>query len=505
MRAKKIIQIIMEEQQVKSDINSLNTTEEGNVMKTMRNIAVTVALVLVLITTGCGQGNNQGANGSNAVAKKAWMVSLHYDTGPNAKAYYQKTATDSDGNTVLIWRQLNNGLYNIMVSVFNSSVGKWSEGVIISSAGAGASASPMAAMDSEGRAMAVWSQVSNKKLNVFASLYNPVNNKWGSPEIIDFAESINSATPQVASDGNGGFVAVWSAYDYSKSRYTIFANRYDVESGTWEGATAIDSPYGRGAYKPHMDFNPAGVIIVAWTQLDEMIPSVYVNTFDPGTLSWGTPTIIEHSHVTGASSPVVAVNDKGDAVVAWYMKDGEYDSIYANSFDRANETWRGARLIESLDGGDSYSQAVEVDASGNAIVVWEYDNGTSYNIYASAYDFRKDNWGAEVLLNADEEGNAENPKIAMDSKGNAIAVWQHSSSNRTVKGASFKAGANAWSAPESLSDELLKDSEDHHAFLDSPESNAYEPKVYFDTKGRFIMNWRMTTPATDCILVSVLE
>jgi hypothetical protein len=71
--------------------------------------------------------------------------------------------------------------------------------------------------------------------------------------------------------------------------------------------------------------------------------------------------------------------------------------------------------------------------------VWRQYDGTRYSIWSNRY-VAGTGWSAAELIETDSAGSAGNPQVAVDSAGNAVAVWeQHDGtrnniwSNRYVK------------------------------------------------------------------------
>ena len=71
---------------------------------------------------------------------------------------------------------------------------------------------------------------------------------------------------------------------------------------------------------------------------------------------------------------------------------------------------------------------IAVDSKGNAVAVWYQYDGTFYRICASRYVSGSD-WGTPVYLEANT-GSASSPQVAMDSAGGATAVWCQSDGAR---------------------------------------------------------------------------
>ena len=101
---------------------------------------------------------------------------------------------------------------------------------------------------------------------------------------------------------------------------------------------------------------------------------------------------------------------------------------YNWSFTTADGAWSTAELIETDNAGHASDPQVAFDSSGNAIAVWFQDDGTRYNIWANR--FNGTSWGTAELIETDNVGTAYQPQVAVDSNGNAIAVWSQNDGTR---------------------------------------------------------------------------
>ena len=142
---------------------------------------------------------------------------------------------------------------------------------------------------------------------------------------------------------------------------------------------------------------------------------------------WGTAELIETDDAGSAGSPQIAFDGSGNAIAVWEQSDGIRDNIWSNRYD-ATTGWDTAELIETDTGWVNYPQ-IAVDSSGNAIAVWEQFDGTKDNIWSNRYDATT-GWGTAELIETDDAGSADMPQIACDGSGNAIAVWEQSDGTR---------------------------------------------------------------------------
>ena len=72
-------------------------------------------------------------------------------------------------------------------------------------------------------------------------------------------------------------------------------------------------------------------------------------------------------------------------MVVWYQYNGTCFNIWSNRYTAATGTWGTAELIEADNAGDARYPQVAVDSSGNAVAVWQQSDGTRYNIWSNVY------------------------------------------------------------------------------------------------------------------------
>lgn len=79
-------------------------------------------------------------------------------------------------------------------------------------------------MDATGSAVAVWSQSDGTRGTILSNRYTP-SGGWGTAKLIEADNAGGVDSPQVAMDGSGNAIAVWSQDDgtwnsiYSNRRY----------------------------------------------------------------------------------------------------------------------------------------------------------------------------------------------------------------------------------------------------------------------------------------------
>ncbi len=325
---------------------------------------------------------------------------------------------------------------------------------------------------------------------------NCVDKTWTHPSSLSdniSPDGQNAYTPQVAMDDNGNAVIVWRQFDGSNNRQ-IFKSEY--RSGTWTHPSSLSdniSPDGQDASIPQVAMDDNGNAIIVWSQSDGSNYQIFKSEYRSGT--WTHPSsLTDNISPDGqdASTPQVAMDDNGNAVIVWYQSDGSNYQIFKSEY-RSGSWTHPASLSDNIspDGQNASLPQVAMDDNGNAIIVWSQYDGSNYQIFKSEY--RSGTWTHPASLsdNISPDGqNASLPQVAMDDNGNAIIVWyQSDGSNSQIFKSEYRSGA--WTHPASLSDNISPDGQD-----------AYAQQVAMDDNGNAIIVWRQSDGSNSQIFKS---
>ena len=209
-----------------------------------------------------------------------------------------------------------------------------------------------------------------------------------------------------------------------------------ASAGAWGTPELIefDNTHSAGT-EPQIAADASGNAIAVWTQSNGTDIKVMANRYTVG-VSWGTPQPIE-GIAGNASNPQIAMDAAGNAVVTWEKNDGTRDNAWANRYT-AGTGWGTATLLETNDTSNASYPQVGVDDSGNAIVTWG-QGGIWVNQYTDGTG-----WGTATLIQA----TVANPRIAVNSSGNAIIVGRDSS-NQNLWASHYTPGTG-WSTASTI-------------------------------------------------------
>lgn len=299
----------------------------------------------------------------------------------------------------------------------------WSAPQIIEN-NTGNAGGPQTAADGNGNLISVWGEMVSGGLrwDIWSNRYT-AGVGWGTPQLVE-TDSTNSAsaTVKVAMDRQGNAMVVWAQTD--GTRYNIWARRYDAAAG-WQTAQLIETTNTGGVIDPDVAMDPNGNAIAVWAQSDGTRNNIWANRYVVG-MGWGTAVLIETTNTGHAGGVDVGMDTAGNAIAAWGQSDGTRYNIWANRYV-VGTGWGTAQLIEAIstNGSMPLSARIAVDTSGNAIAVWNMSDGTRDNIWANRYVVGS-GWGTAQLIESDNAGPATSPDLDMDGAGNATVIWSQS-------------------------------------------------------------------------------
>ena len=207
----------------------------------------------------------------------------------------------------------------------------------------------------------------------------------------------------------------------------------------WDNAaTLLEHDDAVNATKPYVALNRSGTEFLVWMQFDANRNNIWAIPYFPAT-GWGTRALVESS-TQDAIDPRVAVDETGNAVAVWAQYDGTRYNILWNRFQGGS--WLGANTLSTTDAGSSAVPQIDVQANGNAMVVWQKHDGTGWNIWARYY-VAGSGWNNSGVIDS-ASNDATGPAVAVDDGGNATAVWQQwngTSSSFDVWATRYSAGS----------------------------------------------------------------
>src|SRR6185312_8099730 len=167
--------------------------------------------------------------------------------------------------------------------------------------------------------------------------------------------------------------------------------------------------------------------------------------------------------------------------VVWLQSNGTINQLHGQAYN--GTAWTSEGSIDAGNGNAASQPTVAIDASGNAMALWQQSNGTHQCIYVR--HFSPAGPGTESILYGTGTTDSANPTIAFDSSGNAFATWIQGGA---VYEAHYSASAGTWSAPVNLA---------------TNSNTAYAPSLSVDASGDAVVAWIQSNGTNPVVYTTV--
>jgi hypothetical protein len=180
------------------------------------------------------------------------------------------------------------------------------------------------------------------------------------------------------------------------------------------------SDAGRDAFEPQVAVDASGNSLIVWTRFDGTNLRIQAKwRAANGGASGATETISEAGR--DASEPQVAFDPSGNAVAVWTQWDGSHSRTHA-AFRPTGGSFGGDQTI-SPAGRDANRPQVAIDSLGNAVAVWYRFDGTTDRIQAAVRPVSGSFGGAQTISPLGRE--SFDPRVAAGPNldVNGVVVW----------------------------------------------------------------------------------
>lgn len=249
--------------------------------------------------------------------------------------------------------------------------------------------------------------------------------------VVTVVASVNAAPAQTT------FTLAYTAPDSgSVVQFTAFVvttllplDLLSLELGPAVGGVEVVAPPLATVYTPDVAFDAAGNALAVWMQLDAR-DNIWANRYTVGA-GWGTAQVIESHGVGAVVTPQIVSDVAGNAIAMWGKSvDLVSYSIFTNRFTPSTGWGIATPLLENADWSQGLGRAdypeysIAMNSSGNAIAVWsQYDRAAdTFSIWSRKYS-PISGWDSATRLSA-SDGLRYRPIVAIDGSGNAIAAWE---------------------------------------------------------------------------------
>jgi len=306
---------------------------------------------------------------------------------------------------------------------------------------------PHVAINDAGDGLVAWVHDIGRDRVLQATFRSRSATSW--PEPNDISEpSLGVQDFQIALDGRGNAIALWA--ERTETGVALRIATRSAAAGGWGAARTISRPGGNVTGGPSVAVTPAGAIAVAWIEDGAVQERESVIGIGSSSGDWVYPRQLSSPERGDAfGTPDIAFDHtRGDVAVVWAFRTGSGCCFVGAAFHSfAQQEWAQQDIGELLPPFESPRVGA---GNGNAAAVWVNGSGIVSAAHAQPNAFSSlASWSSETLVSAPGSTVAE-PNIALDSYGNAIAIWT-SGANGVVQSAMRPAASGSWQRPVDIS------------------------------------------------------
>lgn len=194
-------------------------------------------------------------------------------------------------------------------------------------------------------------------------------------------------------------------------------------AGAWGGTTLLTASDGADYRAPAAAQNAAGDAVVAWVRSPAGAPAgsgrVVLAPRLRGSARWGGRRVVSG---VGVGAPSVAVNPRGDAVVAWPLRD------QVQVATRTGRTGRWQTRTIARAGGPVSDVVAAVGSGGVMSVLWSERRGSAYRVRMAERRAGRADWAIRGL----SAGARSRPVLAVTPRRGGAAIWVEGGRVRTA-------------------------------------------------------------------------
>jgi len=346
-------------------------------------------------------------------ARGAWDTATTLFSSATQAAQDVRLAGDAAGNAIAVWTAVTVGSPTEFARAarFSASTGTWSD---IPLPVTNHSATPVVAMNAVGDAVIAWRELVGVDAGVHAVRYAQATTMWSGDER-PAGTGADPALLDAAMDDAGNIHLVWRA------SAGIRSSRYSVANSAWGSVADLGTYSDIYVVAPRVAMNGAGDAIVTW-ETGGGVTAVLRSRTDN---AWSAPAQISSgTWLDEMARP--AIDAAGAAIVVWRRLGPAGPSGGTGVQARRYAPGTGWSSIVDLVTGASQptpSVAVAVDPSGNAFVTMNrFVTAADARLHAARFSAATGVWSAATPLSAPAQLSALS-NVAVDSNGNAVAIW----------------------------------------------------------------------------------
>lgn len=256
----------------------------------------------------------------------------------------------------------------------------------------------------------------------------------------------NQLKPDIAQAANGDWAAVWQDDSDSNNIHRILLRGFDKD-GNQRLAESVVNTTGVNtidATVPKIAMCADGRFVVAY---QVGANAIYMRTYNAnGTANGTADQLVVYAGSGTARNPDVEIDDTGNFIVVWEDDsdgNGSYQ-IRARGFSFNYAQRFAAKTINSIAAGQQLNPAIAMAPNGDYVVAWDDDQESDglCEIGIRGFLANETQRFTQAFANTTTTGQQRHPDVAMDPAGRFVAIWEDDADSN----GSFQIRARGFSA-----------------------------------------------------------
>ena len=313
---------------------------------------------------------------------------------------------------------------------------------------------PSVAVGADGKFVVAWqsngsSGIDTNMFSVQGQRYASDGSTQGAQFQVNTYTTFNQGGPSVAVDADGDFVVVWTSFGGSgtDSYFSVQGQRYASDGSIQGGQFQVNTYTTSMQTWPSLAAAADGDFVVVWRSKgsfgsDWSSESIQGQRYASDGSARGAEFQVNSYWTSTQGVPTVAADADGDFVVVWSSRGsfgtddgiyGSYDTSIQGQRYASDGSSRGAQFqVNTYTTNFQYFPSVAADADGDFIVVWQGPGLSTtissapdgFSVWGQRYASDGSARGAEFQVNTYTFLDQHEPRVAADSDGDFVVVWQ---------------------------------------------------------------------------------
>ncbi|MFX1501609.1 MAG: hypothetical protein ACFFDH_11655, partial [Promethearchaeota archaeon] len=261
--------------------------------------------------------------------------------------------------------------------------------------------------------------------------------EWKSYELASIGSGSNSFYPEITMNNLGDIYVTWN-----EGNSHIHVNVWNATTEEWSVPTTISIGSPAYSVCPDISSDNFNNIHVVWTDCTEDYygsgpdEDIFYRCWNYTLKQWTDIEVVSTESTSDSSCSYLDIDGNGNVHVVWedytnYGGSGSYESIFYKIRNSSNGLWTTTEVVSALGSYDSYLPDIAVDESGNAYVAWEQWTGTGTIILYRSRNANTKSWSSIFTITG-STSSIYVPDITIDNDLNvylAYAGWADSQRN----------------------------------------------------------------------------